>query len=234
MQRLITIYVALCGLAFANAAKTQEAPSPVPVEQGAYHVPTFRNEYVTVLNVNIPGKRTTDYHIHSHDQVCVVVEDYPPEAYSQPLGGPPGQPRGAALGEVSFIAYYSKHYTHRAINPGTLPRHSICAELTGPKPFGFTAAARDVPGYTQVLDNERVRAWRLVLAPGQAAPAITQHAPGLRIIVKGGEIAEVLPDKRERGMMLRPGEFYWQNAGVTRAVRNIGTTPVEMVEFELK
>ena len=206
----------------------------MPVDQSAYHVPVFRNQYVTVLRVNIPAKRTTDYHIHSNDQTCVVVEDYPPEAYSQPLGGPPGQPRGAARGETTYIAYVNKPLTHRAINPGTLPRHSVCAELQGAKPHGFTSAAREVAGYTQVFDNERLRAWRLVLAPGQTAAAITQKPPGLRVIVNGGEIEELAPGRHARGIMLRQGDFYWQEPGATRTVRNIGTTAIELVEFELK
>lgn len=234
-----SVAAAICSLACALAAAAAAAAAadegpPRPIEQSAYHVPVIRNEYVLVLRVNIPAKRTTDYHIHSHDQVCVVVEDYPPEAYSQVLGGPPGAPRGAALGEVSFIGYSSKPLTHRAINPGTLARHSLCTELSGPKPHGFSPAARDVAGYTQLLDNERVRAWRLVLEPGQTAAAITQKSPGLRVVVRNGEIAEIVPGKRDRPMMLRQGDFYWQDSGVTRALRNIGTTRVELVEFEYK
>ena len=34
--------------------------------------------------------------------------------------------------------------------------------------------------------------------------------------------------------MTKLGEFYWQDPGVTRTVRNSGTTRVEVVEFELK
>jgi hypothetical protein len=34
--------------------------------------------------------------------------------------------------------------------------------------------------------------------------------------------------------VLKLGEFYWQDPGVTRAVRNSGTTRVEVVKFELK
>jgi len=30
------------------------------------------------------------------------------------------------------------------------------------------------------------------------------------------------------------GEFFWQEPGVTRAVKNTGTTPITIVEFELK
>jgi hypothetical protein len=35
-------------------------------------------------------------------------------------------------------------------------------------------------------------------------------------------------------MALRLGDFYWQEPGAARTVRNIGTTRVELVEFELK
>jgi hypothetical protein len=35
-------------------------------------------------------------------------------------------------------------------------------------------------------------------------------------------------------MAPRAAEFYWQDAGTTRAVRNVGTTRIEIVELELK
>jgi hypothetical protein len=43
-----------------------------------------------------------------------------------------------------------------------------------------------------------------------------------------------VPGEAERGWGLRTGEFFWQDAGTTRAVKNIGTTPINIVEFELK
>jgi hypothetical protein len=39
------------------------------------HVPVFRNEYVTLLNVFVPPGKNTGYHIHSGDSVSVSVED---------------------------------------------------------------------------------------------------------------------------------------------------------------
>jgi hypothetical protein len=103
-----------------------------------------------------------------------------------------------------------------------------------PQPGGFAPASRDVAGYTQLFDNERARAWRLALEPGQSLAAITQKAPGLRVIIDGGEIAEISPDGPDRGQWLRLGDFYWQEPGATRGIRNIGTSRVELVEFELK
>jgi hypothetical protein len=124
--------------------------------------------------------------------------------------------------------------THNTRNVGQTPFHNVVVALMPPKAERFAPAARDVPGYTQVLDNNRVRAWKLTLEPGQASGVVMQKAPGLRIVVDGGEIAEIVPGEPDRGMMLRLGDFYWQEPGATRAVRNIGTTRIELVEIELK
>jgi len=118
---------------------------------------------------------------------------------------------------------------------GDAPFHNIVVELAKPAPYGFKPGSRDgVAGYTQVLDNERVRAWRLVLPPGAEAAAIAQAAPGIRVIVAGGEIVERVAGRPDRGIAPHAGEFFWQDAGVTRAVKNVGVTGVELVEVELK
>ena len=50
----------------------------------------------------------------------------------------------------------------------------------------------------------------------------------------GGEIAEVVPNTADRAWWLGEGQYFWQDPGTTRSIKNIGTTPVEFVEFELK
>jgi hypothetical protein len=101
--------------------------------------------------------------------------------------------------------------------------------------YGFSAGTRtSAPAYAQVLDNERVRAWKISLEPGEAVPAISQTAPGMRIVLDGGEITEYVPGDPDRGEMLRTGQYFWQDAGVTRAIRNTGTTKVQFAEIEFK
>ena len=73
-----------------------------------------------------------------------------------------------------------------------------------------------------------------MLDPAQSADLISQEAPGLRVVLQGGEIVESTPREGDRGMLLRLGDFYWQEPGAKRAVRNIGTSRVELVEIELK
>jgi quercetin dioxygenase-like cupin family protein len=125
--------------------------------------------------------------------------------------------------------------THKASNVGSTPFHTISFILRHLRPDGTMPSSRvGVSAYTQIMDNERVRGWRVVLEPGQSTGQITQQAPGLRIVLEGGVLAELLPGRAERGMSLRSGDFLWQEPGTTRAVRNTGTTRIEFVEFELK
>jgi hypothetical protein len=204
----------------------------VPVEKAIYHWPVFSNEHVMVLRVVFPPGQGSNYHLHSLDQISVLVEAAQNEG--QELGKPPTMGQPGRRGSVSFTDYSKKPYTHRSTNKAQTPFHNIVVALTRPQPSGFAPAAREVAGYTQLFDNERARAWRLALEPGQSAASITQKAPGLRIVIDGGEIAEVVAGEPDRGQWLRLGDFYWQEPGATRGVRNTGASRVEVVEVELK
>lgn len=232
MKRLVVASVLFSGIAIAPFASAQEAP-PVPVDKASYHVPAFRNELIAVTNVNIPPGRQAGYHIHSLDQISVIVGDA--DQAGQELGGQPYPARRTPRGNVGYTAFSKKPMTHRVHNQGTTPFHNIVTSILYPEPGRFTAGSRDdVPAYKQVLDNDRVRVWRLTLQPGESAAAITQKAPGLRIVVDGGEIVETVPGQPEQAMSPKPGEFFWKDSGTTRSIRNIGTTKIEFVEYELK
>jgi hypothetical protein len=232
MQHLLKALLFVGMAVLTPPATAQEEGPPVPVDKAAYHVPVFRNDMIAVLRVNIPGHRSAGYHIHSQDQISVLVEEADQSA--QVLGEAAIPPRRNKRGSVTFTPYSKKSLTHRVNNVGESAFHNIVITLVNPQPKGLAPTAREVAGYTQILDNERARGWRLVLEPGQSAGAVTQTAPGLRVIVDGGEISESAPGEGERGMALRLGDFYWQQPGVTRTVRNIGTSRIEVVEFEFK
>ncbi len=92
MTKSSSMLVVALALAAAGRALPQpsgEAPQAVPVEEAPYHVPAFRNELVTVLNVLIPPQRTSGYHRHSLDSVGVLVNDTLMNYFcvEAPLGG---------------------------------------------------------------------------------------------------------------------------------------------------
>jgi hypothetical protein len=215
----------------APLAAAQSVAPTVAVEEASYHVPAFSNELVTVLNVYIPPHRESGFHRHSLDSVGVLISDT--QRTGQVLGAEATVTAPRGRGTANFTNYAREPLVHSVAITGDGPFHNIVVELKYPTPGRFTAGTR-AQGYTQILDNERVRIWKLVLEPGQSAPAITQSAPGVRVVIDGGELAESSPGRADRHKAPRSGEFFWQDAGTTRAVRNVGTTRIELVELELK
>ena len=235
MRLIVTASLAALACALAQPAAAQE-PVVVPVEKAPYHMPIFKNDLAMLLNVYLPpgaGKGASIYHTHSRDQLSVLVQAT--KMGGQDLGGQPREERVGTRGNANYTAFSKKPMTHRGENVGTMPFQNIVVALLYPEPGRFSPGSRaNIVGYTQLLDNERVRAWRLVLAPGQTAAAITQSAPGLRVVVDAGDLVESVPGQPDRGMHMRLGDFFWQDAGTTRAVRNSGITTLNLVEFELK
>src|SRR5881296_2977255 len=227
-----SLFVFIC--IFSAPATAQHDEVGVPIVKAPYHLPVFTNEYVTVLKIDIPPGRNTGYHTHTEDSVSVNI--VPADMTNQNLGSSEVT-RGehAQRGRANYTAYSKGGpRTHKATNVGQTPFHNVSFIFRN-RPGQFIPSARsDTPGYAQIMDNERVRGWRLVLEPGQSAPVISQTAPGMRIVIDGGELVESVPGFADRGWTLRSGEFYWQEAGVTRGLRNSGNTRIEIVEFELK
>jgi quercetin dioxygenase-like cupin family protein len=207
-------------------------PQVAPVEQTSFHIPIFTNEHVTLLHVMVPPGHTSGYHKHSVDTASVVVESANMRA--QILGEAPVERPSGRLGLVGFTAYSKKPLTHIITNIDTNSFQAVLVELMYSEAGRFSASSRaDIKDYKMEIDD-RVRGWRLVLDPGQSVPAITQQAPGVRIVVSGGILTESAPDQRDREINLQRADFFWQDANVTRALRNVGDSRIELVELELK
>jgi hypothetical protein len=236
MRQIITASLVALACTLALPAGAQSERVVVPVEKAPFHLPIFKNDLVMLLNVYQPpgsGKGAQIYHTHSRDQISVLVQAA--DMGSADEHGTAREVRRGTRGAANYTAFSKKPMTHRGENAGTTTFQNIVVALMYPEPGRFTPGSRaNVAGYTQIMDNDRVRGWRLVLEPGQSAAAITQVAPGLRVVVDGGDLVESVPGEPARGMHVRLGDFFWQDAGTTRAVRNSGTTQLNLIEFELK
>ncbi len=232
MRKLKLALIALVLSLPQSAAAQDVAQQVVPVEKAPFHMTTFGNEYGRLLNVYIPAGRTASYHKHSTDVVYTFVQGA--KIRNQVLGGQPAEPT-IPTGAVNFVGYTKNPGIHQVSNIDTQPFYVAGFEITYLEPGRFSPSSRaEAPAYKQVLDNERVRGWRLVLEPGESIPPVTQNAPGFRVVVSGGELVEIEKGLPDRDMILRLGDFSWQEPGATRSVRNTGANRIEFVEFELK
>jgi hypothetical protein len=238
MRQAVFVSIVVLSVALALPASAQLEDKPVPMERAPFHIPVFQNDYIILLNVNIPPGRNTGYHTHYADSVSINLmpasqtnQNYGSNEVSAPGTGGEGAPGRATFTNVTKVG----PRTHKASNVGPTPFHNISFILKKAGPAGNTVSDRSgVNGYSQIMDNARTRAWRVTLDPGQSTGQITQSAPGLRVYVHGGVLAEVIPGNADRGMAPYDGDFIWKDAGETRSIKNTGTTRLEFIEFELK
>src|SRR6476646_8583671 len=96
MRQLIAGSAGLLVLCAAPALAQLE-DKPVAMERAPFHIPVFQNDYIILLNVNIPPGRNTGYHIHYSDSVSVNLT--PASQTNQNYGSDVVNPPGAAAGE---------------------------------------------------------------------------------------------------------------------------------------
>src|SRR5438067_782722 len=74
MNHMLTASLAALACMLAGQGFAQEERA-MPIVQAPYHLPVFKNEFITLLDVTVPPGRNTGYHTHSTDSVSVNVED---------------------------------------------------------------------------------------------------------------------------------------------------------------
>ena len=220
-------------MAIALAVAPARAADPyVSVEHATYHQLVFANDDVAILNNLYPPHSDSGFHRHPLELFYVIVGAA--HASTQKPGTPLMTPETAPLGSVGFNVITSELFVHRVVNNDDKAYHVIAVEIRRPAPLGTPLTDRAGRGYTQVFDNARLRAWRVMLAPGQSTQPITQAASGVRVVVRGGLLQTTQPNLPDQTLALENAGFSIQPASGTRTLRNIGKTTIELVELELK
>lgn len=205
----------------------------VPVEHASFHQLVFADEDIAVLNNLYPPSGDSGFHEHYRDLFAVIIQ--PSESSGQALGKPLTQGPVYKTGEAAYSPVGDQRRVHRIVNGDKGIFQIIVVELRRAAPLGDQISSRvGAPQYVQIVDNPRMRAWRLILEPGQSVPSILQSGKGVRVVVRGGLLKTVTPGIADQSLVLQPGEFAVQPAGSTRALSNVGSETLELVEMELK
>jgi quercetin dioxygenase-like cupin family protein len=216
-------------------AVAEQPPSKtfVPVEHATFHQLVFADEDIAVLNNLYPPKGDSGFHTHYRDLFTVIIQ--PSQSSSQRLGKPLTEVPISPAGAATYGIVGAEAVTHRVVNGDKSVFQIVAVELRRSKPLGNAVSSRDdAPQYVQIVDNSRMRAWRLILAPDQSTPSISQANKGIRVVVRGGLLTTITSGLQDQQLALRPGDFAVQPAGATRALKNSGTETIELVEMELK
>lgn len=87
---------------------------------------------------------------------------------------------------------------------------------------------------TTLLENDEVLVVANTYPPGTSAPIHTHRFPSVVYVVEGGRIETTGSDGSVETYDVRPGQTMWSDSAHAHASRNAGSTPVKLVEIEIK
>jgi quercetin dioxygenase-like cupin family protein len=206
------------------------AQAPVPVGEEPRHHVKFQNKYVRVIDAAVPVGDATLFHTHALDNIPVAISGG--RLKTEVMGGGEARESTVATGTVTWAP---GSYSHRISNIGETPLRFIDAEiLASPGSVPNAPALDKTPGHTLVLENERVRIYRVVLDPGQSTGVHTHVLPGLTVAVSRGQLWRDVAGRKSQTMLVNAGEFQWHGGPRRYSIRNIGTERFESVDIEWK
>jgi hypothetical protein len=215
------------------AALTDDPASAPLARNEAHHHVVLQNDLVRIMRVLIPPNDATGWHEHNFDYVVVAVNGT--KVHVDIKGNPQAVEGTMVTNSVAYTNYVGKHFVHRVANKSETVNNQLAFEILPSAPGAFTLSDRSsVPQYKMETDNDRVRVWRLQLAPGEVADLINQKAPAVRVILSGERLLETDSNGQVKEINTRGGDFAWLPGSLARSVTNAGLTPLELVEVELK
>lgn len=114
-----------------------------------------------------------------------------------------------------------------------LPACSLLALLAAPAPPEQPATTRRVPQ----LENESVRVWKSIIAPGQPLTMHRHEAGRVIVALRGGTLRIVSESGAAREVQWETGKAYWLSAdppGERHGDQNPGSEPIEVMVIELQ
>ena len=214
-------------LLFSLLASLHASDQPVPVVKEPYHKPVFENEYVRMIDVQIPVGVTTWYHIH--DVPSVIVYLTKSSNASQTWGAAGTTPRHTTPGDSRYAPYDTTPLTHRVTNTGTnLFRVYDIELLRPPNATPFPAPSTAVkPKWEEKL----VRSSNLALDAGGKTEIKASACAHVLVGIAGTPAASA---GKTGQRALKHGEFLFFPPRTAITLHNGGKDAAEVVLLELK
>ena len=203
----------------------------VPLSEEPKHVPKLANETVRAVYVTLAPGESTLFHEHTADVAAVTLEGTTLE--NQEWESAPTVVE-QATGHLSYSSYAGTSRIHRITNVGENTFHIIGVEIFSPPTSDAKPIPERDPPHELVLDNDRVRIWRLALEPGQSSSLNSVALPTVRITQVGGALAESIDGGASEAKEMQLGDLQWLSVGTSVSIRNVGDEHAVIYDMEIK
>ncbi len=204
----------------------------VDAKDEPHHRPKFVNEVVRVVDVEVLPGEATLYHTHSLDYPYVMLST---SLLKNDIPGKPQTDLNITAGMIGYYRASQGAYTHRFTNVDSKPFRAIGIELLTGAPMGDGSVPLSESAVVKkVLDNERVRGYRLTLAPGESSGPLTLPGRSVRVAQTAGVIEQSMNGGESTKTSLSLAQFEWRQTAASYVLKNVGETTMELVEFEFK
>ena len=224
--------IGLASLAFVLVLHfPQKNDQPVPVEQEPLHKVEFKNDAVTVMRLILPPGQYTQYHIHRHDRVAVQLSTT--STTQQDWKKPEGPANPVKPGDFAAMTLERDSYTHRVHNVGKEPYEVIDIEFAE-RP---AAPSAELAGPV-AAENLSSRIYNWVLAAGATTPMHKHVRPYVIVSVAALNLQMNSSDGQTAARAVEAGSFRFVDVppggSLTHNLANIGNTPGQIIEVEMK
>jgi predicted metal-dependent enzyme (double-stranded beta helix superfamily) len=210
----------------------------------------FENEHVRVWEMDLAPGRMCGLHRHTLDYVLYIIEGgtIAVESPAMTSNRFPGQTTYELRVGARAISYVPAGGAESARNVGGAGRfREALFELRRPLPagianpgFALTEAAVGRPpeqGEAMLLENGRIRALEVTLAPGGRADLRAHPRDAAVFVIEGGRVRqrEVREGtERAQELDLASSTVLWQPGGCERELTNVGARPYRELRVEFR
>ena len=208
-------------------AQQTSSQTSIPVEAEPLHKVLLQNDSVMVLKLTLPPGQRTQFHTHTHDRVAIELSAA--EITQQKINEPEGSKTATKPGNISALTLTDASFTHRVHNVGKTPYEVLDIELLRRPETPSTALAATV-----AAENPSARIYNWVLPPGATSPMHTHARPYVIVSISEINLSMTSPDGQSATHGVGPGDFRFVDAKITHNLGNVGPSPGQIIEVELK